>query len=226
MSKVRMRKPLHDKAMVRYSTRLRPDQVEVLKHTGNVAELIRSWVDKGLEDILGDREPILIQRKITVLEGQITKLQNAYDYVRAKGIAEGDIQWYSDAMKALDNEDTFMTLNWRTLVLWPDHNPRNCIDVLSDRIYCSGWPRPDDLRQYLKDHQVINAGNALANEIVIPKEHAQAILVLAIEAYPSEVKVLEPYDAEIAKLEAERQKLMQRLAEVQQIRPPITTTTI
>src|SRR3989337_2089501 len=91
--------------MVRYSTRLRHDQVEVLQKLDNAAELVRSWIDKGLDDVLGEKEPILLDRKIKALEDKIEKLQNVPDYVRARAIVERG-ECYSDALKALEPDDT------------------------------------------------------------------------------------------------------------------------
>jgi hypothetical protein len=213
MVKVKMRKPLHGEAMVRYSTRLRPDQVEVLKRTGEAAELIRSWIDKGLDDILGDREPILIQRKITALEGQITRIRNMTAYKKASTIAERGCECYSDFMKALEAENT--SVIYRRWMLYIRKRTQDDLvdEELFDMHYAPGWP--NGWKSYLEEQGVINQQNRYSDTIFVPKEHAKAILAKAIEAYPNEVKAREPYDAEIAKLEAERQKLRQRLAEVQ-----------
>jgi len=84
ITKVKARKPLYSEAMVTYATKLRRDQVECLQKVSNAAELMRSWTDKGLADVLGDREPILIARKVAALEARITELRNAPDYKRAR----------------------------------------------------------------------------------------------------------------------------------------------
>jgi cell division protein FtsB len=218
MKSRKLRKPLYDEAMVRYSTRLRRDQVKVLQKLDNAAELVRSWIDKWLDNVLGDSEPILIDRKIKALEDEIKKLENVPDYVRSKAIAERG-ECYSAALKALEPETSGVVFDKssfgeRTLIIRdPSYDPSSSVEILDGRC-APGWT-VGSLQQYLEENGVINGGNRFEDLIYVPKEHAVIILTRAIEAYPAEVKVAESYNAEIAKLETERQRLRQRIAELQ-----------
>jgi len=213
----KLRKPLYSEAMVRYSTRLRRDQVKVLQKLDKAAELVRSWIDKGLDDVLGDSEPILIDRKIKALEDEIKKLQKAPDYVRSRAIVERG-ECYSETLKALEPETSGVSFekgfDKGTLIIRdPSYDPSTSVEVL-DGLYAPGWTI-GSLKKYLEENGLINAGNKFADNIHVPKEHAVIILTCAIKAYPAEVKVAESYNAEIAKLETERQRLRQRIAELQ-----------
>lgn len=208
----RLRKPLYDEAMVRYSTRLRTDQVKVLQKLDNAAELVRSWIDKGLDDVLGDSEPILIGRKIKALEEEIEKLQNAPEYVRAKAIAER-CKYYSDALKALAPETTkaFFSLKGTKLMISRGvvYDPNTSVEILHIDWMMGG------LKRYLEENEIINDETFFEDLIFVPKEHAAIILTRAIEAHFAEVKVVESHSAEITKLETERERLRQRIAELQ-----------
>jgi len=210
----KLRKPLYGEAMVRYSTRLRRDQVKVLQKLDNAAELVRSWIDKGLDNVLGDSEPILIDRKIKALEDKMEKLQNVPDYVRSKAIVERG-ECYSDTLKALEPDDTEAVFDKRSLIIFhgPGYSPSKSIGAL-DGACAPGWTI-GSIEKYLEENGVIKDRAYYADLIFVPKEHAAIILTRAIKAYPAEVKVAESYNAEIAKLETERQKLRQRIAELQ-----------
>lgn len=214
-SKLRkLRKPLYSEAMVRYSTRLRRDQVKVLQKLDNAAELVRSWIDKGLDNVLGDSEPILIDRKIKALEDKMEKLQNVPDYLRSKAIVDRG-ECYSDALKALEPDDTEAVFDKRSLIIFhgPGYSSSKSIGALDGRC-APGWTI-GSIEKYLEENGVIKDRTYFADLIFVPKEHAVIILTRAIEAYPAEVKVVESYNAEIAKLETERQRLRQRIAELQ-----------
>ena len=200
--------------MVRYSTRLRRDQVKVLQKLDNAAELVRAWIDKGLDNVVGDSEPILIDRKIKALEDKIEKLQNVPEYVRARAIAERG-ECYSDALKALEPDDTEAVFDKRSLIIFhgPGYSPSKSIGEL-DGACAPGW-KIGSIEKYLEEYGVIKDRAYYADLIFVPKEHAAIILQVAIQAYPAEVKVAESYNAEIAKLETERQRLRQRIAELQ-----------
>ena len=210
----KLRKPLYDEAMVRYSTRLRRDQVKVLQKLDNAAELVRSWIDKGLDNVLGDSEPILIDRKIKALDDKIEKLQNVSDYVRAKAIVERG-ECYSEALKALESEDNDVLFDKRSLIIFhgPGYSSSRIVGAL-DGLCAPGWMM-GDLKRYLEENEVINDGNRFKDLIFVPKEHAAIILTRAIKAYAAEVKVAESYNAEIAKLQTEQQRLRQKMAELQ-----------
>jgi hypothetical protein len=210
----KLRKPLYDEAMVRYSTRLRRDQVKVLQKLDNAAELVRSWIDKGLDNVLGDSEPILIDRKIKALEDKIEKLKNVPDYVRARVIVEKG-ECYSNSLKDLEPETISVLFDKRALIIFsgPGYNPSTSVEIL-DGLCAPGWMM-GDLKRYLEENGVINDRNRFNDLICVPKEYAVTILTRAINAYPAEVKVAESYNAEIAKLETERQRLRQRIAELQ-----------
>jgi len=208
MVKVRARKPLYGEAMVTYSTKLRRDQVACLRKISNAAELMRAWVERGLaEEHAEGAGSFLLARKITALEAEIAKLQSGYGYVRTRDIKEKGLDYYSNVAKLLGTEDYHLEAKDRDLVLYKGRERE--IELLSDypRTYCPGWTS-GSLRDYLRDHEF--PSYKIDEGIYIPKELALAIVKEMIEAYPVEVKAFEGYEAEIAKLDTELQRLRQK----------------
>lgn len=203
--KIKLRKPLYGEAMVTYSTKLRRDQVESLRKISNAAELMRAWVERGLaEEHAEGAGSFMLARKITALEGEIVKLQNAGEYVKAKIIKDRGLKYYSQIAKLLDDENYYIKADYNYENLTINKGEQN--EELLCRwpsIYCPGWTW-SDLRRYLKDRGIYEWKPS------IPRELQLEIVNKMIEAYPSEVQVFERYEAEITKLDTELQRLRQK----------------
>lgn len=212
MKENKLRKPLYGEALINYSLKLRRDQITQLKKLDNAAELVREWIDEKLAEVLKEGpDAFSLLKKKSFLEKQINQLCNSPEYARARSIQKLGLEYFADVASALDLEGFTLRFssryNYGQLIAHLGDKRKKLLDGY-EKVYAPGW-NAKTLAQYLDANKVPEVDDYQD----IPIEHARVIINKMLEAYPVEVKVVESYEKEIAKLEAECERLRLKIAE-------------
>lgn len=205
----RARKTKFGEPLISYSIMLRREQVEYLKERENASDWVREAIDEKMEREGGEVKAVdlvAVSRRITFLEQRIEALKKTSEYVRAKHIVRRFSPKYLKEMKEqLTKEEAEMefgtTSSGRIWVTW--QGGLLCGKAREEEYPIPGWTM-ETLAEFLYKHTKGSRGK-------VPPEYALIIIDRMAEGFPYEAKLIEGYEKRMAELQAEIQKLKEKV---------------
>lgn len=197
---VRARKPKYDEPLVNISIVIRKDQHEALQERENISEWVRDAIDMKIEAEGGETKAVdvvAISKRISFLQQRIEKVRNTPEYEKAQYVKKYVTPEYIEKARSFLKEGAVMKVHSESIEM--GYFQWGC-----ELKNVPGWT-PESLRAFL------HSKNCYSN--AIPPELGLIIIDQMEKAVPFELKIVEGYEKRIAELQAEIDKLKEKIVQ-------------